>query len=126
MRFKKAEKVKKIRKKVVYEIIPTKDQIYAMSNRIKKLESPDRIRTRALMLCLFQSGVRVNCLCRWTVGLVRDQLYPTIKVPVYLKITHKMDTKISGYGLSYYYTFLQKEGAEALKEYLDWRTKRAY
>jgi len=121
--FKKAERIKKIRKKVAFEVIPTRDQVYAMADYIKKTDSPDRIRTRAVILCLFQSGVRVGCLCRWTVGMVRNQLYPSIKAPVYLKITNQMDTKLSGYGLPYYYTFLQQEAAEALREYLDWRLK---
>lgn len=119
--YKKSEKIKKIRKKIAYEVIPTKDQIYDMANYIKKEDSLDRIRTKAIILCLFQSGVRVGCLCQWTVSLIRNQLYPEIKVPVYLKITNQMDTKLSGYGLPYYYTFLQREAAEALRDYLDWR-----
>jgi len=32
-----------------------------------------------------------------------------------------VDTKLSGYGLPYYYTFLQAEAAKALKDYLDMR-----
>ena len=122
--FKKSERIKKIRVKVNYEIIPSKDQIYAMADHIKKPGSLDRTRTRAIILCLFQSGVRSGCLCKWKVGVVKDQLYPEIKLPVRLKITNQTDTKISGYGLDYYYTFLQKEAAEALKEYLDWRTEK--
>jgi len=121
LNFKKAERIKKIRKKIAIEVIPTKEQVYAMADYIKKSNSLDRIRTRAIILCLFQSGVRVGCLCRWTIRMVRDQLYPSVKVPIFLKITNEMDTKISGYGLPYYYTFLQREAAEALREYLDWR-----
>jgi len=121
--FKRAERIKKIRKKIAIEVIPSKEQVYAMANYIKKLDSPDRIRTRAIILCLYQSGVRVGCLCKWTAGMVRGQLYPTIRVPVYLKITNQMDTKLSGYGLDYYYTFLQREAAEALRDYIDWREK---
>jgi len=122
--FKKAERIKRIRKKVAMEIIPSKEQVYAMANYIKKPDSKDRIRTRAIILCLFQSGVRVGCLCKWTVGLVRSQLYPTIKTPVYLKITNQMDTKLSGYGLDYYYTFLQHEAAQALRDYIDLRERQ--
>jgi integrase len=121
--FKRAERIRKIRKKIAYEVIPAKEQVYAMADYIKKPDSLDRLRTRAIILCLFQSGVRVGCLCRWTVGTVRSQLYPSIKVPVYVKVTNEMDTKLSGYGLPYYYTFLQREAAEALHEYLDWRMK---
>jgi integrase len=119
--FKKAERIKKIRKKIAIEIIPTREQVYAMAEYVKKSNSLDRIRTRAIILCLFQSGVRVGCLCRWKIGMVRKQLYPSVKVPVYLKITNELDTKLSSYGLPYYYTFLQQEGAEALRGYLDWR-----
>jgi integrase len=121
--FRRAEKIKKIRKKIAFEVIPSKEQAYAMANYIKTVDSPDRIRTRAIIMCLFQSGVRVGCLCRWKIGMVRNHLYPSVKVPVYLKITNDLDTKLSSYGLSYYYTFLQREAAEALREYLDFRTK---
>jgi integrase len=121
--FRRQERIKKIRKKIAIEVIPSKEQVYAMANYIKRRDSPDRIRTRAIIMCLFQSGVRVGCLCRWKIGLVRNQLYPTIKLPVHLKITNQMDTKLSGYGLSYYYTFLQSEAAEALREYLEYRAK---
>lgn len=55
---------------------------------------------------------------------MREQLYPTIKTPVYLKITNQMDTKLSGYGLNYYYTFLQHEAAQALRDYMDLREKQ--
>jgi integrase len=123
MIYRRQERIKKIRKKIAVEVIPSKDQVYAMANYIKAPNSPDRIRTRAIIMCLFQSGVRVGCLCRWKIGLVRNQLYPTIKLPVQLKITNQMDTKLSGYGLAYYYTFLQSEAAEALREYLDYRAK---
>jgi len=121
--YKRAERIKKIRVKVAIEIIPTKEQVYAMANYIRMKTSPDRIRTKAIILCLYQSGVRVGCLCKWTIGLVRGQLYPTARVPVYLKITNLMDTKLSGYGLDYYYTFLQREAAEALRDYIDLREK---
>ena len=119
----RAERIKKIRQKKAIEIIPSREQVYAMANYIKKPDSPDRIRTRAIILCLYQSGVRVGCLCKWTVGMIRTQLYPTVKIPVRLKITNRLDTKLSGYGLDYYYTFLQFEAAEALRDYLDLREK---
>jgi integrase len=122
--FKKAERIKKIRKKVAIELIPSKEQVYGMANYIKKQQSPDRVRTRAIILCLFQSGVRVGCLCKWTLGLVRGQLYPAVKTSIYLKITNQMDTKLSGYGLDYYYTFLQHEATQALRDYMDMREKQ--
>ena len=119
--FTRKDRIKKIRKKVGIESIPTKPQVYAMADYIKKTDSPDRIRTRAIILCLFQSGVRVGCLSRWTISMVHEQLYPNIKIPVRLMITSQLDTKLSAYGLCYYIAFLQQEGATALRQYLDWR-----
>jgi hypothetical protein len=56
------------------------------------------LRNKALILSLWQSGVRNNCLCKWTIGMIREYLYPTVRVPVPLKVTAEIDTKISMYG----------------------------
>ena len=105
------------RKKVIDEIIPNKEQVYRMADASLSLKAG--LRNRAMLLCLFQSGVRPGCLCRWTYRLIRDQLYPEVKVPVKLVITSETDTKLQSYGLDYYITFLQRDAAEALKSYLD-------
>ena len=120
IKFRRVDVVKRVRKKIAYEIIASRDQIYRMADVFKK-QGILRLRSRAIILCLFQSGVRVNCLLNWHLGMVRDQLYPEIKVPVRLKITNQVDTKLAGYGLSHYYTFLQAEAAQALRDYLDFR-----
>jgi hypothetical protein len=78
------------------------------------------------MLCLFQSGVRENCLCRWTYEMFKHKLYPEITVPVELVITAEMDTKLQLYDLGYYVTYLQREAAEALKAYLNYRIQRGW
>lgn len=115
------------RKKVVDEIIPKKEQVYKMADASLSLKAG--LRNRAMILCLFQSGVRPGCLCRWTYRLIREHLYPEVKVPVKLVINSKTDTKLQSYGLDYYTTFLQRDAAEALKSYLDnrigqgWRFK---
>jgi len=118
LKFKRGERIRKIRTKVSQEIIPDKETVYRMAGVLPNL------RDRAIVLCLFQSGARVGCLVNWTVGMVRDQLYPELRVPVRLKITNKIDTKLTGYGLDYYYAFLQEEAAAALKEYLDERLRK--
>lgn len=123
IKFRRVDRIRRIRKKVAYEVIPSKDQIYRMADIFKK-EGLLRLRTRAIILCLFQSGVRVSCLLNWRLGMVREQLYPEIKVPVRLKITNQIDTKLSGYELPYYYTFLQAEAAKALRDYLDYRASQ--
>jgi integrase len=115
------------RKKVIDEIIPDKEEVYKMADASLSLKAG--LRNRAMILCIFQSGVRPGCLCRWTYRLIREGLYPEVKVPVKLVITSETDTKLQSYGLDYYITFLQRDAAEALKSYLDnrigqgWRFK---
>jgi site-specific recombinase XerD len=112
------------RKKIAYEIIPNREQVYKMADGSLTLKAS--LRNRAMILCLFQSGVRENCLCRWTYGMFKDQLYPDVKVPVKLIITAEMDTKLQSYDLGYYITFLQRDAAEGLKAYLDYRMQRGW
>lgn len=112
------------RKKIRYEVIPNKDQVYKMADAALSLKAG--LRNKAMILCLFQSGVRENCLCRWIYGMFKDQLYPEVRVPVKLVITSEMDTKLLSYDLGYYITFLQREAAEALRAYLDYRRQRGW
>jgi integrase len=114
----RVDRVKKIRKKVRYEYIPSSEEIYRM------VDASPRIRDKAILLCLFQSGVRVGCLILSKIGMVKQHLFPYIEVPVPLKITNNLDTKLSGYGLGYYYTFLGQEAAQALKDYLEERLSK--
>src|SRR5712692_1411942 len=106
-----------VRKKVVNEYIPNKMDIYRMADNAGSL------RNRTVLLCLFQAGVRVSCLCNWTYELVKDQLYPEIRVPLRIKVSPAMDTKLNLYGLSYYVTGVQGEAAELLREYLGMRKR---
>jgi integrase len=112
------------RKKVIDEIIPNKDQVYRMADASLSLKAG--LRNKAMILCLLQSGVRPGCLCRWTYRLIREQLYPEVKVPVKLVITSETDSKLQSYGLDYYITFLQRDAAEALKSYLDYRIHQGW
>ena len=112
------------RKKIIEEIIPNKDQVYRMADASLSLKAG--LRNRAMILCVFQSGVRPGCLCRWTYRLIRDQLYPEVKTPVKLVITSETDTKLQSYGLDYYITFLQRDAAEALRSYLDSRIHQGW
>jgi len=112
--FSRQDKVPKRYKRIAEQHIPTKEEIYKMA------DNAGTLRNRAVILCLFQSGVRSNCIRRWNYGLVKDSLYPKLKVPVRLRINKDFDTKLIGQ-VAYYYTFLQDEAAEALKTYIDWR-----
>jgi len=113
--FTRKERVAAYRKKAAYQVVPTKEEIYRMADVARKL------RDKTLVLCAFQSGVRPSCLLNWTFGMVRKQLCPEIRVPVALKITREMVPKISGYGLDYYWTFVNIEAATALKNYIEAR-----
>jgi len=121
IKLRRGERIHARRKRIGVEIIPNADQVYKMAEHARTL------RDRAIILCLWQSGVRVGCLVKWRFGMVRDQLFPPdgkIRVPVRLKITENEETKIRNNDMGYYYTFLAREAAEALKEYLQWRMDR--
>lgn len=103
--------------KAAIESIPSKLEAYRMA------EMAGSLRNRAVILCLFQSGVRDGCIGKWTYGMVGEQLYPEVKAPVRLKITPALDSKLAGYRLGYYYTFLGEEAAQALKDYIEERKR---
>lgn len=101
------------RKKAKYEVVPSKEQAYAI------IDATSNLRDRAMFFMAFQSGVRVNVLQHLKFGHVKNQLYPAMQVPLRLKITEDLDTKLRSYELVYYYTFLQGEAVQALKQYCD-------
>jgi integrase len=118
LKFRRGETVRARRKRIGEEIVPSAEQIYRMVEHARSL------RDKAIILCMWQSGVRIGCLVNWNFGLVRDQLFPEngeMKVPVRLKITEKIESKLRNYDMGYYYTFLGREASEALKKYLQWR-----
>src|SRR2546426_7371301 len=121
IKFKRQEKIRvPPRKKVSLENIPLKPDVYRMADVANSL------RNKALVLCAFQSGVRPGCLVNWTFGMIEKGLYPEIHVPVQLKITVKEDSKLAGYGLDYYVTFLSLEAAESLKDYIEERKRSGW
>jgi len=108
------------RKKVAVEHVPTKSEVFQMS------EASGSLRNKAIILSLFQSGVRVSCLCNWTFGLIGDQLFPVPKPPVRIKVTPNMDSKLNLYGLSYYLTGLGEEAARSIGAYLEARMRQGW
>jgi integrase len=109
-------------KRTSQQIIPKPSDIYRMA----EIAGTFSLRNRAIILCLFQSGVRTSCVTRWTYGLVRNFLYPDLSLPVHLKVTPEMDTKLPSYGLRYYITFLGREAAEALRSYIEERKREGW
>jgi len=121
IKFKRQEKIRvPPRKKVAIENIPLKPDVYRMADVANSL------RNKALVLCAFQSGVRPGCLVNWTFGMVEKGLYPEIHVPVQLRITVKEDSKLAGYGLDYYVTFISLEAAESLRDYIEERKRNGW
>jgi len=109
------EKFRLVHKKAFIEVIPAKEEIYRMA------DVSNHLRDEALVLCLFQYGVQPSCITNRAYSMVEKQLYPEITLSVALKTTADLDHKLSGHSLDYYCAFLQKEAAEVLKAYLDWR-----
>jgi len=106
------------RKREKYEHVPNNKEVYEITDMAISL------RDRAIILTLFQSGIRVNALCRLKYGHVREQLEEE-KIPLRLKITDEIDTKLQGYSMSYYYTFVGREAIESLKRYCDLKHKHS-
>jgi integrase len=100
------------RKKASYEKVPTKEEVYQIADMATSL------RDRAIILTLFQSGMRVNALCNLKYGHVKYQLEQS-KVPLRLRITDEIDTKLRGYRIDFYDTFISKEAIDALKKYCE-------
>jgi site-specific recombinase XerD len=105
--------IPKRRVKASIEYVPNKNEMYLI------IEGSHTVRDKALLLFLFQSGVRVNAIAHLKFKHVKNQLYPEPKIPLTLKITDDIDTKLRGYDLPFYYTFLQGEAVETLKIYCD-------
>ncbi len=100
--------IRHVRKKAAYEKIPSKEEVYRIADMASSL------RDRAVLLTLFQTGIRVNALCSLKYKHVADQLDRDI---ITLKITWEIDDKLRGTNIPFYYTFINGEGAETLKQY---------
>lgn len=109
----------KRRKKAAKEYVPTKAEMYRV------IDMANNSRDKAVLLMLFQSGIRVGALCNLRFKDVKNQLYRREgpKIPLKLTVTDEIDTKLRGYSISCYYSFLQGEAVEALKAYCDNQTK---
>ncbi|UCH32217.1 MAG: hypothetical protein JSV05_02175 [Candidatus Bathyarchaeota archaeon] len=92
--------------------IPSKWEVY------KVMDCAGSLLGTAIVAVLFQSGIRPNALCSLNYEHVRPQLEKN-KVPLRLKITASIDSKLQGYSMSYYYTWIQGEAVNALKAWVD-------
>ena len=114
--------------------IPKAEEVYRMIDSFPKRNTQQQLRGKALILCQWQSGVRSTCLTDWRYGMFRDKLTPEA-APLTIKVVSKrqkndsnvaVDTKLSGYGIGYYYTFLGKEAIQTLRDYLEERKRNGW
>lgn len=119
VRWRRGEFIRPVPVKVHVQHIPSRGEVYGMADAAG-------LRNRAVILCLFQSGVRANCLSRWDMPLCGAILKGDFSLPYPLRITAQYDTKISSYGLAYYATFLGSEAVSALRDWLKYRVVKGW
>jgi site-specific recombinase XerD len=102
--------------KRAHEHIPDKREIYQIVDMVSNL------RDKALLLLLYQSGVRVNVVEHLRYGDVANELDKSI---ITLKVTGDLDHKLRGRDIPFYYTFLNGEGSETLKRYCEVQHKNS-
>jgi len=103
-------KVRKISKtKKTYDrIVPTKEQVYSMADAATSL------RDRAVVLTLWQSGLRNSTIRNLTIRHVKEGLMKN-EVPLKIDITPDIDKQNLRES---YYTFIDHDAIEAIRRYL--------
>jgi integrase len=96
------------------EVIPTKVQVYIMADYTHSL------RDRAIILCMYQSGLGITPLRNLNYGHVKEQIKKN-KIPIRVHVTSDIVKKPLPVT---YYAFFGAEGCEALSAYLNERKRR--
>ncbi len=96
------------------EIILRKEQIYAMADYACSL------RNRAIILCMYQSGLGVTALRNINYGHIKKQLEKNA-VPIRIRITFRISQKASQVP---FYTFFGGEACDSLKAYINERKRK--
>ena len=127
MRFAYNEKVRVGR--IKNQIPPKPDQVYKIAAAAAARSQPASPRNKAMVLFDWVTALRSNAICFARCGAVMG--YSENDCPIPLKVGNKFqkvggdlwvtDTKLSGYGVDYYYTFIAKEGFLPTMEWLKWR-----
>jgi integrase len=108
--------IRKAHKKAALEHIPDKAEVYRI------VDMAGNLRDQAILLTLFQSGIRVNALLNLTYGMVKEQLDQDIIV---LKISGDVDIKLKGASIPFYYTAINGEAVQVLRRYCQLFHKRS-
>jgi len=95
-------------------IILRKEQIYTMADYACSL------RNRAIILCMYQSGLGVTALRNLNYGHVKEQLEKNI-VPIRIRITSRISQKVSQ---APFYTFFGDKACNSLKAYINERKRK--
>ena len=104
--------IQKRRKKAALEHVPTNEEVFQIADHCISL------RDKAIVITLFQSGIRVNGLTRLKYGMIRKGLQKN-EVPIRLRITDKIDTKLRRTRTGFYDTFIGSEAIELLRRYCE-------
>ena len=102
----------KRRKRAATEHVPTNEEVYLIAEHCTTL------RDKTIVHVAFQSGIRINALCKLTYGMVLRQLKDG-KVPLRLRITPDIDTKPRRSKVDFYNTFLNTEAVEMLQKHCE-------
>lgn len=100
------------------EHVPTKEEVY-------KMASICGLKWRAIILCLFQSGLRNSALRALTYSMLKDQIESSV-VPISVHITGGLRRVLPDACKEDvdYWTFFGREVCEALRRYVDWRSEK--
>ncbi|NIR86807.1 tyrosine-type recombinase/integrase [Candidatus Bathyarchaeota archaeon] len=104
--------ISKFTKKI--ETIPTKEQVYVMADSTRLL------RDRAIILCMYQSGLGITLLRNLNYGHIKEQIEKN-KIPIRIHLTSEIAKKPLSVA---YYAFFGADACEALSTYLKERKRR--
>jgi len=102
----------KRRKRAATEHVPSNEEVYLIAEHCTTL------RDKTIVHVAFQSGIRINALCKLTYGMVRRRLKDG-KAPLRLRITPDIDTKLRRTKVDFYDTFLNTEAVEMLQKHCE-------